>query len=603
LNFQQGYKFMEKDLYSARILIVDDEESIRQTFEIFLTSEGYQLVETAATFDEAIEAIKGTAYDLIICDIILIGPCGTDLLRKTRELKVKCPVVMITGFPNLESAAEAVRHGAFDYISKPVNKETLLRFTRQALLHWSLKNKAGRLQRENEKYRRYLETIFRSVNDAIITIDANMQIVQLNETAEQWLREKGVEGICNLNQLPAEVNRACLNDAGKILQEGTEVRKHLVECQTHDDTTKVISLNVSPLRGENEEFQGIVIVARDMSIEEPRKINKIRNRFHGYVGASSAMQELYKMIENIGKVDTAVLITGESGTGKELAAEALHAESSRRDKPLIKVDCVSVTENLLESDLFGHRKGAFTGANRDRPGKLLQADRGTLFLDEIGDISPRTQLLLLRFLQEKTFTPVGQDKPIHVDVRIIAATNVNFQKMVSQGTFREDLYYRLKVIEVKLPPLRERINGIPLLATHFIAIFRKQLGKKIATISDQALDCMASYYWPGNVREFRHVMERACVLCNGSVLLLKHLPEELQKPASKETHKDRAPPPPNHPGNSIELFSIHPHHKREDEKIIDALRQVNGNKVKAARLLGIARSTLYRKMQRYNIEE
>ena len=594
---------MENDLYSARILIVDDEESIRQTFEIFLTSEGYQFVETAATFDEAIEAIKSTAYDLIICDIVLIGPCGTDLLRKTRELKVKCPVVMITGFPNLESAGEAVRHGAFDYISKPVNKVTLLRFTRQALIHWSLENKAGRLQRENEKYRRYLETIFRSVSDAIITIDANMQIVQLNETAEQWLKEKGAEGIFDLNQLPAEVSLACLNDARKVLQEGTEVRKHLIECHTADDTTKIISLNASPLRGEDNEFQGVVIVARDMSIEEPREINEIRNRFHGYVGASSAMQELYKMIENIGKVDTAVLITGESGTGKELAAEALHAESSRRDKPLIKVDCVSMTENILESELFGHRKGAFTGADRDRPGRLLQADGGTLFLDEIGDISPRTQLLLLRFLQEKTFTPVGQDKPIQVDVRIIAATNVDFQKMVSEGKFREDLYYRLKVIEIKMPPLRERINGIPLLATHFLTFFRKQLGKKIATISDQALDCMASYHWPGNVRELRHVMERACVLCNGPVLLLKHLPEELQKPATKKTPEDSAPPAPNQSGNSIELYAINPLYQREDEKIIDALRKVNGNKVKAAKLLGVARSTLYRKMQRYNIEE
>jgi two-component system, NtrC family, response regulator HydG len=594
---------MDKDLYSANILIVDDEESIRQTFEIFLNSEGYQFVKTVSTFDEAIETIKSTEYDLIISDIVLIGPCGTDLLKKTRELNVKCPVVMITGFPNLESAAEAVRHGAFDYIPKPVNKDTLLRFTRQALIHWSLENKAGRLQRENEKYRRYLETIFRSVSDAIITIDANMQIVQLNETAEQWLREKGAEDIFDLNQLPSEISLACLNDARKVVQEGTEVRKHLIECQTADDTTKMISLNASPLRGEDDEFQGVVIVARDMSIEEPREINEIRNRFHGYVGSSNAMQKVYKMIENIGKVDTAVLITGESGTGKELAAEALHAESSRRDKPLVKVDCVSVTENLLESELFGHCKGAFTGAERDRPGRLLQADGGTLFLDEIGDISPRTQLLLLRFLQEQTFTPVGQDTPIQVDVRIIAATNVDFHEMVSQGKFREDLYYRLKVIEVKLPPLRERINGIPLLATHFLKIFRKRLGKKIATISDQALECMANYHWPGNVRELRHVMERACVLCDGPVLLLKHFPDELQKPVSKKTRKNSAPPAPSQSNDSIELFSIDPQYQREDEKIIEALRQVHGNKAKAARLLGVARSTLYRQMQRYNIEE
>lgn len=594
---------MDEDLFSAHILIVDDEESIRQTFEIFLISEGYRFVKAVATFDEAVAAMAETEYDLIISDIVLIGPCGTDLLKKIRALGVKCPVVMITGFPNLESAAKSVRHGAFDYISKPVNKETLLRFTRQALTHWHLENKARRLQKENEKYRLYLETIFRSVSDAIITVDKNMQIVQLNETAEQWLREKSGDGISDLNQLPPEVSLACLDDARRVLQEKTEVRKHLIECPTADNKTKMISLNASPLRGEDAEFQGVVIVARDITIDEPQEVKETRNRFHGYVGSSPAMQKVYSLIENIGKVDTAVLITGESGTGKELAAEALHAESSRRDKPLIKVDCVSVSEELLESELFGHRKGSFTGADRDRPGRLLQADGGTLFLDEIGDISPRTQLLLLRFLQEKTFTPVGEDEPIQVDVRIIAATNVDFQKAVKEGKFREDLYYRLRVIEVKLPPLRERVSGIPLLATHFLQLFNKQLGKHIATISDQTLERMTRYPWPGNVRELRHVMERACVLCDGPVLVLKYLPDELQNHSVSNTQTDSFPPSPAPVHSSPALPSETSHYLREDEKIINALRQANGNKAKAAKLLGIARSTLYRQMQRYHIDD
>ncbi|OEU51468.1 MAG: sigma-54-dependent Fis family transcriptional regulator [Desulfobulbaceae bacterium S3730MH12] len=594
---------MEKVLSSAKILIVDDEESIRQTFEIFLTSAGYQFVKAVAAFDQALDALAQTTFDLIICDIVLIGPSGTELLRKIREAGVKCPVVMVTGFPHLESAAESVRHGAFDYISKPVNKETLLRFTKQALKHWYLENKAGRLQRENEKYRRYLETIFRSVGDAIITIDTDMQIVQLNETAEQWLKEKGAEGVFELNHLPAELSLACLNDARKVLQGGAEVRKHLIECPAANNTTRLISLNASPLRGDNEEFQGVVIVARDMTSEEPREINENRSRFHGYVGSSDAMQKVYKLIENIGKVDTAVLITGESGTGKELAAEALHAESARRVKPLIKVDCVSVAENLLESELFGHRKGAFTGADRDRTGRLLQADGGTLFLDEIGDISPRTQLLLLRFLQEKTFTPVGQDEPVQVDVRVIAATNVDFQEMVTKGEFREDLYYRLKVIEVKLPPLRDRINGIPLLANHFLELFRKQLDKRIITISDQAMDRLVQYSWPGNVRELRHVMERACVLCNDPVLLLEHLPEDLQIPVENGPHAIVPAPPVVPEGNLTNSLPVNPHYVSEDEKIIAALRQTRGNKAKAAKLLGIARSTLYRQMQRYNIKD
>ena len=595
---------MERDLYSAKILIVDDEESIRQTFEIFLTSEGYQFVKTVATFDEAMEAMEQTEYDLIISDIVLRGLCGTDLLRKIRELGIECPVVMITGFPNLESATESVRHGAFDYISKPVNKETLLHFTRQALQHWSLENKAKRLQQENEKYRRYLETIFRSVSDAIITVDANLRIIQLNETAKQWLKAKGVEEVSDFDQLPIdELGIACLDDVRKVLQHGDEVRKHLIECHTPDHKTKMISINASPLRGEDDEFQGVVIVARDMIIAKPLESAENRSYFHGFVDSSPAMQEVYSLIENIGKVDTAVLVTGESGTGKELAAEALHAESSRRDKPLIKVDCVSVAENLLESELFGHRKGSFTGADRDRPGRLLQADGGTLFLDEIGDISPRTQLLLLRFLQEKTFTPVGQDEPIQVDVRVIAASNVDFQKMVKQGKFREDLYYRLKVIEIKLPPLRERIISIPLMANHFLELYRKQLGKKIAIISDQAMECMLRYSWPGNVRELSHVIERACVLCHDAVLQLKHLPEELQRPSIKEALSTSTLPPPIPQSTLTETFLTTPQYQSEDEKIINSLRQANGNKAKAAKLLGVARSTLYRQMHRYNIKD
>jgi len=592
---------MEESKYPVKILVVDDEESIRQTFEIFLISAGYEYVKTVATFGEAVEALAEKDYDLIICDVVLIGPCGTELLRKIRETGVKCPVVMITGFPNLESASESVRHGAFDYISKPVNKETLLRFTKQALQHWYLENKAHRLQRENEKYRRYLETIFRSVSDAIITVNTEMQIVQLNETAEQWLREKGVDGIFELDHLPTEVSLACLNDAREVLQKGTEVRKHLIECATPDNKIKLISLNASPLRGDDEEFQGVVIVARDMTIDEPEQYGSNRNRFHGYIGGSSAMQNIYNLLENIGKVDTAVLITGESGTGKELAVEALHGESSRRDKPLVKVDCVSVTENLLESELFGHKKGAFTGADRDRVGRLFQADGGTLFLDEIGDISPKMQLLLLRFLQEKTFTPVGGDEPVQVDVRVIAATNVDFQAMVAEGKLREDLYYRLKVIEVKLPPLRERIDDIPLLVNHFLELFCTQLNKRIVTISDQVSECMVCYSWPGNVRELRHVMERACVLCDTSVLLLEHLPEELRLASDEEMPPQVVFKDLENEENVMSALGTDPQYVNEDDKIIHALRQANGNKAKAARILGVARSTLYRQMQRYNI--
>jgi transcriptional regulator with PAS, ATPase and Fis domain len=340
-----------------------------------------------------------------------------------------------------------------------------------------------------------------------------------------------------------------------------------------------------------------VIVARDISLGLPESHGGLRSRFHGFIGISPQMQEVYRLIENVGKVDTSVLITGESGTGKELAAEALHAESWRCDRPLVKVDCAAMAEDLLESELFGHRKGAFTGADRNRPGRLLQADHGTLFLDEIGDISSRMQLRLLRFLQEQTFTPVGQDTPLQVDVRVIAATNVDLREKVRQGLFREDLYYRLKVVEIMLPPLRERRQCIPLLVHHFLALFREKLGRRIHTISDQALDALTRYPWPGNVRELRHVMERACILCTGSTLRRENLPVDLVG-ISEKTSSDTLRQPGSATPSSQQFV---PAAATDQEMVQQALLQSGGNKSLAAKLLHIDRSTLYRKMKRYRL--
>ncbi|MBU1985964.1 MAG: sigma-54-dependent Fis family transcriptional regulator, partial [Proteobacteria bacterium] len=593
---------------NASILIVDDEASIRLTFEMFLAREGYGPITTAATIEEALLAIHEQDFDLIISDIVLEGARGTDLLRKIRETGIQCPVVMITGFPNLDSAAEAVRYGAFDYISKPVNKETLLRFVRQALQHWELEKERKALIKENEKYKRYLEAIFSSVRDAIITIDNDMNIIQINNTAKNWLGYNEAKPPTNLKSITEGMGQTCLQDALQVLKNRKEVREHQIECRKADGNIRIISLNASPLQDGQDEFSGVVIVARDITLPEPDEGSVgIRNQFHGYVGSSQVMQNVYKMIENVGKVDTAVLITGESGTGKELAAEALHAESPRRDMSLIKVDCAAIPEDLLESELFGHKKGAFTGADRDRPGQLIQADHGTLFLDEIGDISPRMQLRLLRFLQEKTFTPVGQDTPTKVDVRVIAATNVNLIEKVRAGNFREDLYYRLKVVEINLPPLRDRKGGIPILSYHFLSLFRDQLKRKIHGISDQAMNALSRYSWPGNVRELRHVIERACVLCEGPTISLEHFPEEIR---SQQMLQNTIPAltPPDHPSeqlpqgtSAVDANPLSPYISEKDE-LIDALKRARGNKSKAARMLNVDRSTLYRKMQRHAIQ-
>ncbi len=585
---------------NTEILIVDDEESIRLTFEMFLTRAGYGPVVTASTVTEAIDAISRHDFQLIISDIVLEGAKGTDLLKQLREAGVECPVVMITGYPNLETAAEAVRHGAFDYVPKPVNKETLLRFVSQAIQHWNLQKEKKQLQKENERYQRYLEVIFSSVGAAIITIDCNKNIVQFNDTAKKWFDwQEGNEPL-NIKNIPGELGLACFGDVDTVL--GTEkiVREHQVEYKKDDGDTRIISLNASPLNDEKSEFSGVVIVARDIS---PPKLplHGKRTRFHGLIGASPVMQGIYRLIENVGKVDTAVLITGESGTGKELTAEALHAESTRSEMPLVKVDCAAMPEELLESELFGHRKGAFTGADRDRPGRILQAHQGTLFLDEIGDISARMQLRLLRFLQEKTFTPVGQDTPVSVDIRVIAATNVDLRETVRQGRFREDLYYRLKVVEIPLPPLRDRKGAIQLLSHHFLALLREKLSKKIITISDQAMDALNRYSWPGNIRELKHVMERAIVLCDGPTLFLKHFPTEIQDfTIEKRSEKQLGNEKEVQENTKGPFFDTY---LDEDEEILQALKQARGNKAKAARLLSIDRSTLYRKIKRLGMEE
>ena len=580
------------------ILIVDDEESLRLTFSMFLKREGFTNVTTAATLQEALQAISEKVFDLIISDIVLEGEKGTDLLRHIRETGINCPVVMITGFPNLETASQAVRLGAFDYISKPVNKEKLLKLVNQALRYWELELEKQDLVLSNEKYQYYLEAIFSSVRDAIIAVDNSLNILKLNQSAEEWLREFKVEVTDHLEKIPGELGAAFQKDARFVIEEGRIVREHLVECLKLDGSKMMILLNGAPLDTGDDGFKGAVLVARELNVKKKDHHSKDRNHFHGFVGSSEVMQGVYRLIENVGKVETSVLISGESGTGKELAAEALHAQSQRRGMPLVKVDCASLPEELLESELFGHRKGAFTGAERDRPGRLLQADKGTLFLDEIGDITPRTQLRLLRFLQEMTFTPVGRDNPLKVDVRVIAATNVNLKEKVREGQFREDLYYRLKVVEIFLPPLRERKGCLPLLINHFLVFFCEKHGRRIHSVSDRAMQSLAHYSWPGNVRELRHVIERGVVLCDGLNLLEEHLPEELlHSPLPEPETAD--PTGDNRQADSGLSTALND--KSERELVLEALGKTGGNKSKAAKMLMIDRSTLYRKMRRLNI--
>ena len=365
----------------------------------------------------------------------------------------------------------------------------------------------------------------------------------------------------------------------RVLKTGQEASAQIFECRNAEQRKKLLSAAVAPLKDGAGGAEGAVLVIRDLTTPESEGSAR-RQQFHRFLGSSDAMQSAYTLIENVGRVDLTVLITGESGTGKELAAEALHQESHRRNRPLVKVDCTAIPESLLESELFGHRKGSFTGADRDRMGRILQADGGTLFLDEIGDISPMMQLRLLRFLQESTFYPVGQDTPIRVDVRVLAATNVDLKEKVRAGEFREDLYFRLRVIDVILPPLRERGNDVLLLTNYFIDKISAKVGKQFAGISDQAKQLLLAYPWPGNVRELEHVIERACVLCQGTTLAADQLPAEIKNFSNQQALQQTSS------SSSQTVAAVEFQQPEQElspsERILQALRKSGGNKAKAA---------------------
>ena len=299
------------------------------------------------------------------------------------------------------------------------------------------------------------------------------------------------------------------------------------------------------------------------------------------------MQKVYNLLETISPINTTVLITGETGTGKELVARAIHHNSPRKHKPFIKIDCAAIPETLIESELFGYKKGAFTDARGDKPGKFQLADKGTIFLDEISNIPLSVQAKLLRVIEEQTFEPLGGVKTIRVDARIIAATNLDLQKSIAQGTFRQDLYYRINVVLVTLPPLRARSGDIPLLVSHFITVFNKKFGKAISRLSQNAMDVLIDYPWPGNVRQLEHAIEHAFIHCTGKTIHVHHLPDDInhsyvvQKPTL--------------------MKNKNPLLKMEQDVIVETLRQNKGNRRKTADALGISRITLWRKMKKHQI--
>jgi two-component system, NtrC family, response regulator PilR len=446
----------------ARVLVADDERSMRELLSIVLRREGYDVL-IAADGTTAIAAVERGGVDLVICDVRMPDMTGVEVLRRAKALDPDIDGIFITAFASAETAVEALRLGACDYLTKPFDVDELKIKLRQAL-------ERRQLQRENLALKRTLG-------------------------------------------------------------------------QAH--------------------------------------------RFCDIIGSSPAIEAVFKLIAAVAATNSTVLITGESGTGKELAARAIHFHSLRRECAFVPLNCGALPETLLEAELFGHVRGAFTGAHANKKGLLEMAERGTIFLDEIADTSLAMQVKLLRVLQERKFRRVGGTDEIDADIRIITATNRDLLKEVAEGRFREDLYYRINVIPVHLPPLRERREDVALLAQHFVDRYARQLGKRVVGLSREALEALERYRWPGNIRELENAMERAVALERTPAVLLESLPEAVRDeavPAAAEVVPFRAPGPCL-PAEGFDLEAHVQHIERE--YLAEALRRSGGVKTRAAELLGM----------------
>jgi two-component system response regulator AtoC len=449
---------------AERILIADDDDALRESLELVLAAEGYEVV-TARDGAAALAQVETQPVDVVLCDLRMPGMDGLELLPQLVRRLPGVPVLLMSAYGSSDLAVEALRRGAYDYLAKPFQPSEVLLTLRKA--------------HEREKLRR----------------------------------------------------------ANQILQR---------------DVQRAVG-------------------------ERP------------IVAASSSMIQVLELVERAAEFKATVLLQGESGTGKEVLARAVHAQSPRRDEAFVAVNCAAIPENLLESELFGHAKGAFTGADRARRGLFSEADGGTLFLDEIGELPLALQAKLLRVLQEEEVRPVGEAKPRRIDVRVIAATARHLDAEVAAGRFREDLFYRLDVVRVDVPPLRERREDIPLLVDHFLGRSLESLGKSVRSVDDEALERLVGYDWPGNVRELENVLERAVILARGERLTLADLPQNLVSVRGERR------------GTGRDLSLRRARRAVEARLISEALAATGGNRTHAARLLGISHRALLYKLKEYGL--
>jgi PAS domain S-box-containing protein len=449
------------------------------------------------------------------------------------------------------------------------------------------------------KIAKYWKTIVDTMHDGLMVLDPVGNILAVNPAAERLTGYSAEELIGNncrtLNCTGCDIYGRGEGKQWCSLFVSGEVRDK--KCLISDKNRRAVHVvkNASVLIDSEGHLLGAVetftdiseIVRQKQEIDSLRKSCRLEEGHHGLLGESQPMQDLFELIENVAQTDAPVLIQGQSGTGKELVARGIHEESPRSTKPFIKVNCAALNENLLESELFGHEKGAYTGADRTRIGRFEAAHEGTIFLDEIGDIPLSTQVKLLRVLEEKEIERVGDHKPISVNVRIISATNKNLDTLISQGLFREDLFFRINVFPLSCPSLAERREDIPIIVQNFIEINTGKGGKEISGLTPEAMGTLLTYSWPGNVRELRNTIEYASILCPGGWIGKEHLPPKINldnKKASSITRSSTAS------------------WQEERENLINALRRFKGNQSETARVLGVSRVTIWKRIKKYEID-
>ena len=465
----------------------------------------------------------------------------------------------------------------------------------------TLRTTALALEQEKDK----LAVILEGIADGFFTTDRHLVVTDANDSLLRFLRKRREEVV---GRACSEVFHSDKCEVDCPVRWTLEHGKHVANCRervlTAEDQVRHVLKSTYLQRDVNGEPTGVIGIVRDNSelvSLQHQAVSLVKA--YGFVTKNKHMQELLDLIQTIRETDTSVLILGESGTGKEMLANAIVQSSVRRNKPFIKINCSALTENLLESELFGHVKGAFTGAIMDKPGKFEMADGGTLFLDEVGDMSLTLQAKVLRVLQEKEFERVGGNRTLRVDVRIIAATNKDLKEEIRKGNFREDLYYRLHVIPVHIPPLRQRKEDIPLLVHHFVDLFNQKYKRSIQEVSSRALALLVDYPWPGNVRELRNAVEYAFVCSNGTILERPALPTEIQHFQRGWTERTRSseeqqlsPRPPETEAEELPSGD-------DRQRILALLERHHGNRTKVAQILGVGRTTLWRKIKEMDIRE